>query len=500
MTNGPLTVGYMYPTIVHGPADLPTCESCLSLPDDDSHEPDDEYDLDVELAPHGRRYGFSPLQLAVGLSLLLASFGACWLLFREPDGSFDAADQATSTQVQEVGSDLEPPEAISTDGTDPTLPPAPTPTTADPNQSDSTAAAPQETVAGAHAGHGAAAGGPAAPGGTGTTPSTALDTTGWNSFSQMAIGDYSVNDPIIAEGQPGSVRFACFPSHLSYDDPIVFPNQPGKAHLHQFFGNTLTSSGSTIQSLERTGDSTCDGQQLNRSAYWIPALIDQSGNVRIPQYTQMYYKAGPMTGQKITPFPAGLQIITGDARSTSDSQNSGVYNWHCGFPGNYPTIYGEGRLIPTCNQGDALTLSLVFPQCWDGKNLDSPDHQAHMAHPQGSSCPASHPVIVPEITFNIYWTNADTSTAGWYLSSDRHGGLNLPGGTTTHGDWVGAWHPDILRTFVEDCNNQSYDCKGATISPSLRLLNSKNTGMADGQDIFNPLHAPMTRAVSSVPH
>lgn len=37
--------------------------------------------------------------------------------------------------------------------------------------------------------------------------------------------------------------------------------------------------------------------------------------------------------------------------------------------------------LPTgpCPQG--LRTQIVFPSCWDGKNLDSSDHQSHMSYP-----------------------------------------------------------------------------------------------------------------------
>ena len=78
--------------------------------------------------------------------------------------------------------------------------------------------------------------------------------------------------PLEAGQVEGAFRFLCAPSHNAYDDPIVFPGQPGKSHLHTFFGNTLADGNSTYESLRKTGDSTCN-DMLNRSAYWIPALM-----------------------------------------------------------------------------------------------------------------------------------------------------------------------------------------------------------------------------------
>src|SRR3954466_12154223 len=55
-------------------------------------------------------------------------------------------------------------------------------------------------------------------------------------------------------------------------------------------------------------------------------------------------------------------------------------------------------------------LALTSPRCWDGKNLDSPDHQSHMYNTITSdgftnapACPASHPVRVPQVTYETVW-------------------------------------------------------------------------------------------------
>ena len=42
----------------------------------------------------------------------------------------------------------------------------------------------------------------------------------------------------------------------------------------------------------------------------------------------------------------------------------------------------EMTLFPnrTCKEG--ILTSLRFPTCWDGKNLDSPDHMSHMSYPE----------------------------------------------------------------------------------------------------------------------
>jgi hypothetical protein len=46
---------------------------------------------------------------------------------------------------------------------------------------------------------------------------------------------------------------------------------------------------------------------------------------------------------------------------------------------------------------DFLRAEAHFYDCWNGKDLDSPDHQSHMAFQVDGECPSTHPVKVPQI-------------------------------------------------------------------------------------------------------
>ncbi|MFL6662370.1 MAG: DUF1996 domain-containing protein, partial [Rhizobacter sp.] len=91
----------------------------------------------------------------------------------------------------------------------------------------------------------------------------------------------------------GAFRISCDFSHMANDDPIVFPNQPGRSHLHTFFGNTGTDAFSTADSIATTGNSTCRGGTANRSAYWVPSMIDTKTGAPVrPADAMIYYKTG----------------------------------------------------------------------------------------------------------------------------------------------------------------------------------------------------------------
>jgi hypothetical protein len=101
-------------------------------------------------------------------------------------------------------------------------------------------------------------------------------------------------------------------------------------------------------------------------------------------------------------------------------------------------------LVPTVFERDIQTyveLHVNFPDCWDGKRLDSPDHHSHMAYSRDYRCPVSHPVKVPLIRLNIR-----------YPITDGHGVVLASGGQLTgHADFFNAWDKGTLERLVDQC-------------------------------------------------
>jgi hypothetical protein len=102
-------------------------------------------------------------------------------------------------------------------------------------------------------------------------------------------------------------------------------------------------------------------------------------------------------------------------------------------------------------------MHVEFPQCWNGLDVDSGDHRSHMAYPKSGQCPSSHPVPIPAITFNIPYRVPQEGTDGWRLVSDSYD-ASKAGGYSAHGDWFGAWDPEIAETWTHDCINAGVDC------------------------------------------
>jgi len=232
----------------------------------------------------------------------------------------------------------------------------------------------------------------------------------------------------------------CGFSHTAADDPIVHPGHAGLSHLHTFFGSTVTAAASTAEDLSQ-GPTTCD-QQLDRAAYWAPALMD-AGQMVVPGRVVAYYRPGVgIAPATVEPYPFGLVMLAGEPHATGP-QPLDVVAWSCG------TGSARHSLPPECPHGRPLRLAVAFPDCWDGRNLDSPDHRSHVARSERGACPASHPAPVPQLLLTIDYPVAGAEHDLSLTSGSMYG---------AHADFLNAWDPDKLRTEVESCLQRGLTC------------------------------------------
>lgn len=237
---------------------------------------------------------------------------------------------------------------------------------------------------------------------------------------------------------------ACRFSHRAPDDPIVFPGKPGLSHDHSFVGNVSTDASSTVDSL-RASATTCR-RPADTAAYWMPTLL-VAGNPITPQGATIYYRR--RTTARVQPFPPGLKIIAGSSRATSP-QSLAITYWNCGVQ----TGIGPSSTVPTCPDTGpgSLRLHVNFPDCWDGSNLDSPDHQLHMAYSTRGACPATHPVAVPRIS--LIYKYPVTGGPDVTLASG--------GQFSAHADFFNAWKQGQLTRLVNSCLNALRHCGRGT--------------------------------------
>lgn len=278
----------------------------------------------------------------------------------------------------------------------------------------------------------------------------------------------------------GAFRESCNFSHMLFDDPIVFPSQPGKSHLHTFFGAHDGNAYTTAANIRTEGGgSTCAGGELNRTLYWVPSMIDTATNTPIvPSANLVYYKGSYLIpNNDIITLPAGLKMITGDSTRTTGSADHnrficmGPNGENPGWSGNIAQALAAAALVGNggCVGGSDFIIEVDFPICWDGVNLDSPNHNSHMSDTvqiktvdpktgvisYPSSCPVTHPKHIPTISYNIHYsvpTNGAKAVALWKLSSDQ----GEPG-ASAHGDYEMGWEPTTMQKFVTNCLNKLQD-------------------------------------------
>jgi hypothetical protein len=264
-----------------------------------------------------------------------------------------------------------------------------------------------------------------------------------------AIGIVLAVPALGAAAEKGRFVVRCDFSHESRNDPIALFRAPGLSHLHEFFGNTSTNARSTARKLRRRGDTTCNSQ--DRSAYWAPAL-SINGQVVRPDKLFAYYVSARKNPRAIETLPKGLKIIGGNG-SALTPQPASVTTWGC-TSGLALISYDTDR--PLCPSGQALIMSVLFPDCWDGAHLDSADHQSHMAYaaPPGLfggywKCPPTHPVPVPQLQMRIMYPTSGASS-GVTLSS---GGM-----WSGHADFINAWPKKVLADIVNNCIRGAVNC------------------------------------------
>lgn len=323
--------------------------------------------------------------------------------------------------------------------------------------------------------------------------------------------------PATSPDEVGAFRFTCLPGHLAKVDPIVYPHGVSP-HLHFFWGNTGTNADSDYNSLRTSGGSNCTrstGTSPQRSAYWMPAMLDGAGNAVLADWINTYYKQLPKTDPncKITLDPAvlgacadlpnGLKFIFGadmKAMTGGPADLNSRDHWAMGFDcvktdgtgesytGIAPTI---AAIVATgkCPLGAWLRVYGTAPSCWNGKDIDTADHRSHLIYAPQSICPGDHPYKIPEIAIQAFFkTDANFAAGKWRLDSDNQmsasmGGAPVVAGTTLHFDYWEAWSQTFKNLWQTHCINDHLSCSAGQTGQGQMIKGMQQEGPFQAQNL-----------------
>jgi len=259
-------------------------------------------------------------------------------------------------------------------------------------------------------------------------------------------------------------------------DPIISPGINPSNHVHTVHGGKNFAANATYDTLLASSCSSCEVAQ-DKTNYWFPKLYfhDKQNNtfeeVADGGLLIYYQNRGDLDpsngGPGLTAFPPGFRMITGNPVLRSNKFPVGDANqdqlrqraiaWACiGDPGYDNTASGDGFPHTDCTGG--FNARLHFPNCWNGKDLDSPDHVSHtafMSQLDNGACPAGFPVGLITVFFEVTW-DVHSFASRWNPNSEPWPFVYATGdptGHSWHGDFLNGWPQDTLQNAISQCNN-----------------------------------------------
>ncbi|KAJ5318997.1 uncharacterized protein N7506_011701 [Penicillium brevicompactum] len=262
-------------------------------------------------------------------------------------------------------------------------------------------------------------------------------------------------------------------------DPIVNPGEVS-GHTHAIHGSGNFGMSSNQASLRESDCTSCAVTQ-DKSAYWTPALyfMHTNGSAEMVEEVGGMLAYYLLYGENITAFPENFRMLAGDpfqrnftwpvpdppksswtgAQSSQAALRQKALGFNCL---NYQStaeaslyrhfLPNKTYLDEHCTDG--VRFELMFPSCWNGKDVDSDDHTSHVAYPSlvmDGTCPEGYETRLVSLFYETIWNT--------YAFKDVDGYFALANGDPTgfgyHGDFMQAWDDGVLQEAIETCTSET---------------------------------------------
>ncbi|MFF6982563.1 DUF1996 domain-containing protein [Streptomyces sp. NPDC008343] len=256
------------------------------------------------------------------------------------------------------------------------------------------------------------------------------------------------------------------------DNVIVAPGvSNGAHHFHDYIGNQSNDAFASDEDLANAETSCVD--QGDKSTYYWPVIRLQNGSqekdanspgggiegnageIVTPKEVTLDFVGNPRS--KVTEMPRLLRIITGDAKAFVNGTANANASWSC-------TGFEDRQLkdkYPLCPQGSDVVRTFKFQSCWDGQNIDSANHRAHVAFAAADGSCANGFKAIPQLVQRIvYDVDAPSlqdggKTTPLFAVDSFPEQLHKP--VTDHGDFINVFSEDLMSEMV-DCINEGRKC------------------------------------------